>query len=90
MCTQRVLGQQDITLARQYQRVSEKVLALFEGKKSLKASAKLLSWQQCASLQLWARPQTENTRCVNKISDRIYNIVIEYSYRRLNSVWCLG
>ncbi len=41
--------------------------AILKGKKSLKGSAMLLSWQHCASpfLQLQASP-TENTRCVNR------------------------
>ncbi len=40
-----------------------------KGKKSLKGSAMLLSWQHCISISPttgWATGQTENTRCVNR------------------------
>ncbi len=56
----RVLGKQDLSLARQYRRLSETELGLgtfVKGKKSLKVSAMLLSWQHCASpflqLRVW-------------------------------------
>ncbi len=65
-----MLGAQDLALA-QYWRVSETRFGRFlKGKRSLKGSAMLLSWQHCASpfLQLegWATGQTENTHCVNR------------------------
>ncbi len=65
----RALGEQDLVW--QYRRFLETKYGLgafLKGKKSLKGSAMLLSWQHCASpfLQLWASP-TENMRCVNRM-----------------------
>ncbi len=87
----RVLGKQDLALMQQYRRVSETKLGLdvcLKGKKLLKGSAKLLSWQHCASpfLQLWARPRIKQKIhaaliqlvllaqiCVNALLAQIYN-----------------
>ncbi len=64
----RVLGKQDLSLARQYRRFSDikyGLGAFFKGKKSLKGSAMLISWQQCASpfLQLWVGPRVKQKTC---------------------------
>ncbi len=43
--------------------------AFLKGKRSLKGSAMLLSWQLCISISPtkgWATGQTGNTRCVNR------------------------
>ncbi len=62
----RALGEQDLALARQYQRVSETRFGRL--KKSLKGSAMLLSWQHCASpfLQLRVGPRVKQEIRANK------------------------
>ncbi len=59
----RVLGEQDLTLAGGLAGDSQKLGlgAFLKGKKSLKGSAMLLSWQHCASpfLQLWVGPRVK-------------------------------
>ncbi len=58
----RALGEQDLALARQYGDSQKLGLGAFlKGKRSLKGSAMLLSWQHCASpfLQLRVGPQVK-------------------------------
>ncbi len=58
-----MLGEQDLTLAGGLAGDSQKLGlgAFLKGKKSLKGSAMLLSWQHCASpfLQLWVGPRVK-------------------------------